>query len=234
MNWFIVLVILLNLSIVSIVLKKFMIRGETKLPLKVGSLATKGMLVGYFGILFGFTISAAFITPLEPSYDKFNAEEIERFDELFTKLSGGEDEGIPAGFLVEEWSNSVKGKAFKVVNENPNWMPLTVFIVRGETNGGKVEASLYKGFHVINEYVVRDYMDDIELEWQEDRLTIKGLKNEAITMSFFKHDFVFQQLEEERFTPSTAMSEQYPILYIKVPDSVELEVDEGAVHIVES
>jgi len=207
---------------------------KLKAIVKVNSTSTKWMLIAYVVILVGFTITAAFISPAEPRYEKANAEDIEQFTEIYTKLSEGDDEEIPAKFIAETWSETVPNNIFKIINENPSWLPISIFVERGETAEGKVEATLYKGYHVINEYMVRDYMDDIGLAWGEGQLTIKGLENEAISMTFFQHDFIFGQLEEERFTPSNQMSEQYPILYLKVPDSIELVADEWTVQIVES
>ena len=199
---------------------------------KLNSTSTKWLLIGYVAILGVFTIVAACISPKEPSYEKVAAEKIEQFVDVYPTLSLGNEEEVPAQLVEGKWSKKLVSNTFKIVNDNSYSLPLTLFVERVENTDGIMEASLYKGLDIINDYEVRDYMEDIELEWTDDKLTIKEKKNPPISLSFFHYDYLFKQLKEERANTLKHMSSHGPALYIKVPKSVELDIDENTVYVI--
>ncbi|WP_075620235.1 hypothetical protein [Paenisporosarcina indica] len=224
------LILIVTMSIAIKVMKNE--NSKIRAIFKLNSTSTKWLLIGYIVILGGFTIAAAFISPSEPSYEKVAADKIEQFNDVYLNLSQGNEGDVATSLIEEQWSKELESNTFKIVNDNIYSMPLTVFIERIENTDRKVVASLYKGLHVINDYEVRDYMDDIKLEWTAEKLTIMEKKNLPISMSFFQYDFLFKQLKEERDNTFSDMSNQGPILYLKIPDSVNLDVDENMVQII--
>ena len=206
---------------------------QTKERFKMSSTGTKWLLVAYVAVLCVFTIIEGFIPKSEPIYEKVSAQEIKQYDDLFFHFVNGGKEDISSDLLVAEWSKELKSNSFTIVNEDFNWVPINLFIERVETDDWEIKASLYKGIHTMDDLLIRDYMDDIKLNWEDDKLSVLPQENTDISLSFFQHNFIFNQIEDGSADPSLNDNYNYPILYLQIPSSVELTVDESMVQLVD-
>lgn len=209
------------------------VRNNTK-RIPITPKGTKWLFVGYIVWLLGCTIVSFSLPRNEPEFEPVSTEKEQQFVEMYDSLSKGEPDQVPTDLLVDEWVQKVEGNTFRIAKEHSNWLPIQLVVEKVETDDNIIRASLYKGIHIINSYEMPDNVNNLRLDWDPESVTILLTENPSIALSFYETDLMFNGVESERWNPSqNSMSEQYPILYLQVPNHIELIADEYGIEVVD-
>lgn len=228
---FLPLLIIILVIMMFVVNKKSSIPKKTRFTLKL----TSRLLIVYAFFLIASTIAVAFISPSITSYERVTDQEVDQFyDDIYNNLNIGKEEDVPSKYVFNEWTKKMDGDTFTLKTQDDNELPISIMIERVESAEELVEATLYKGIYVVNQIKIRN-SENIEGDWLGDVLTVKVPKQESVSMTFFQYDFTFTQFSGHKSVNNSRSmsSQQYPVLYIKVPKSLKLNVDEDKVHIVQ-
>lgn len=231
--------LLLMFTIVFIAIK-FIGSNTNRVPKKtrLTSTFTKGLILVYAIFLISASVTSAFIQPPDPGNVKITDQELTQIhDEVYKNLLEGKEEEVPSKHLLNEWKEKVEGDTFTIQAPNAYDFPLNYMIERIDSSEKVVEARLYEGIHAVNQVKIQDYFKDIQVNWGDDQLSIHVPTKGSDSMAFFQYDFTFDQFNENKNGQNQGMysSSQYPVLYIKVPNSIEIKmpnIDEGIIHYV--
>lgn len=224
---FVPLIIMFGIFMIFISNKKSTIPKKTKLTSKF----TTRLVVVYVFFLLASSVTTAFISPPKSTNEKVDITHLNA--DLYSNLSNGNEEDIPANLILNEWTNEIDGDMFTLETQDAYDLPIVIMIEQVESTEKIVEATLYKGIYLVNEIEIPKYLENMEVDWQGDQLIVNIPNHDPVSMSFFRYDFTFTQFSgNARVEVSKSSSAQYPILYIKVPTSLTLNVDEGRVEMV--
>ena len=230
-----ILPLLLLFVIIGIASKKFnrdlVVLNKTKKRSTITPKKTKWILVGYVMLLLGFMIVSFSLPRNEPEFEPVSTIKEQKFVEMYKSLSEGAQDKVPSELLVEEWVQEIEGDTFRIVNEHSNWLPISILVERVETTEHTIHANLYKGIHVITSYEIPSVDNGFKLNWGNENLTVVAHNNSAISLSFFEEAYLFNQVKDDQWRQLKHSAwEQYPILYLQVPNHIELIADE---HVIE-
>ncbi|WP_019412904.1 hypothetical protein [Paenisporosarcina sp. TG20] len=224
---FVPLMIMFGIFMIFISNKKSTIPKKTRLTSKF----TTRLVMVYVFFLLVSSVIAVFISPSKTANERVELSQLN--DDIYSKLSIGNEEDIPASLILNEWTNEIDGDMFTLETQDDYDLPIVIMIEQVESTEKIVEATLYKGIYLVNEIEIPEYLENIEVDWQGDQLIVNMPNQDSVSMSFFRHDFTFTQFSgNASVDESKSMSAQFPILYIKVPKSLTLNVDEERVEMV--
>jgi len=193
---------------------------------------TKWILAGYVILLLGFMIISFSLPRNEPGFEPVSIEKEQRFVDMYKSLSKGKQDEVPSDLLVDEWVQEVEGGTFRIVNEHSNWLPISILVERVETTDNTIQATLYQGIHVITSYEIPRVEEVFALNWEKENVTVVARNNATLSLSFFEEAYMFNQVKNDQWRQLKHSAwEQYPILYLQVPNHLELIADE---HVIES
>jgi len=233
-----ILPLLLLLVIIGIASKKFnrdlVVLNKTKKRSTITPKKTKWILVGYVMLLLGFMIVSFSLPRNESEFELVSTKKEQRFVELYKSLSKGEQDKVPSDLLLDQWVQEVEGGTFRIVNEHSNWLPISVLVERVETTEQTIQATLYDGIHVITSYEIPGVDKGFKLNWENENVTVVAHNNSAISLSFFEEAYLFNQVKDNQWRQLKHSAwEQYPILYLQVPNHIELIADEHVIEVVD-
>lgn len=236
---FVVIIAMLPVLLVLILILRKKLNRDTEDRNKIKRISitpkgTKWLFVGYIVWLLGCTIVSFSLPRNEPEFEPVSTEKEQQFVELYNSLSKGEPDQVPTDLLVDEWVHKVEGDTFRIVKEHSNWLPIQLVVEKVETDDNIIRASLYKGIHIINSYEMPDNVNNLRLDWDQESLTILLTENPSIALSFYETDLMFNGVKSERWNPSqNSMSEQFPILYLQIPNHIKFIADEHVIEVVD-
>jgi len=191
---------------------------------------TKRILAGYIIFLLGVMFVSFSLPRNEPEFEPVSTIKEQKFVEMYKSLSEGAQDKVPSELLVEEWVQEVEGNTFKIVNEHSNWLPISILVERVETTEHTIHANLYKGIHVITSYEIPSVDNGFKLNWGNEDVTVVAHNNSAISLSFFEEAYLFNQVKDDQWRQLKHSAwEQYPILYLQVPNHIELIAEEHGI-----
>ena len=191
---------------------------------------TKRILASYVMLLLGFMIVSLSLPRNEPEFEPVSTIKEQRFVEMYKSLSEGAQDKVPSDLLLDEWVQEVEGDTFRIVNEHSNWLPISILVERVETTEHAIQATLYDGIHVITSYEIPGVDKGFKLNWGNENVTVVAHNNSAISLSFFEEAYLFNQVKDDQWRQLKHSAwEQYPILYLRVPNHIELIAEEHGI-----
>ena len=195
---------------------------------------TKRILAGYIIFLLGVMFVSFSLPRNEPGFEPVSTIKEQRFVEMYKSLSEGAQDKVPSDLLLDEWVQEVEGDTFRIVNEHSNWLPISILVERVETTEHAIQATLYDGIHVITSYEIPGVDKGFKLNWGNENVTVVAHNNSAISLSFFEEAYLFNQVKDDQWRQLKHSAwEQYPILYLQVPNHIELIADEHVIEVVD-
>lgn len=231
--------LLLMITIVFLAIK-FNRNNSNRVPKKtrLTSKFTKGLLLVYAIFLVTASVTSEFIPSSATGNVKVSDQELTQYHEdIYKNLAEGNVEAVPSKHLLTEWVEEVEDNTFTIHAPNAYDFPLNYMIERTDSTEKAVEAKLYEGIYAVSQIKIQDYFKDIQFNWGEDQLSIDIPTQGSTSMALFQYDFTFDQFKKNKTWQNRGMysSAQYPVLYIKVPNSIEIKlpkIDEGIIHYV--
>ncbi len=230
MNFFVVLLPLLLMVTIVFLAIKYNRSNTNSVPRKtrLTSTFTKRLLSVYAVLLLGSTLAIVFTSSLtEESSIKIKDEVLTQYhDDIFINLLEGREEEVPTKHIRNEWSEKIDGDTFTLKGEEIYDFPVVFIIKRVETTDKIVEATLYEGVYAVSNIQVPRYMENIQVDWQNDQLSLEASDQKPIDLSIFQYDFTFTQFTDYENSQNRGMyaAAQYPVMYLKVPKSLDFKL----------
>lgn len=197
---------------------------------------TKGLLLVYAIFLVSAGVALAFIPESEAGNGKVTDQELTQYHEdIYKNLFEGKVEEVPSKHLLNEWTEEIDGDIFTIHAQDAYDFPLSFMIERIDSTENVVEVKLYEGIYSVSQFKVQDYFKGIQVNLGDNQLSIDLPTQGSDSRALFQYDFTFNQFKENINRENQGMysSTQYPVLYIKVPKSIEIKmpkIDEGIIH----
>ncbi len=198
---------------------------------KLSSRVSIRLLMIYVVILLASTVWAWAFPVSSESVTALTSKEVnEKKQDFHLLLSEGNAEEMDDSSIIKEWSQPINEGVFKITSKSSEEMPLGLVIKRTDDNESVVKASLYKSMVLYNQYEIQTNLDQVKIGWQNDTLEI-GNQSPKITnlnLKFYDYEPISRKFMKDDFGYGE-FSEYFPVLYVEVPKSIKLYVDQKLV-----
>jgi 3-methyladenine DNA glycosylase AlkC len=166
-----------------------------------------------------FPVSSEDVTAL-------TSKEMNEKKKNYRLLTAGNAEEMDDSSIIETWSQPINDGVFKITSESAEQMPLNLVIKRTDDSESVVTASLYQSMVLYNQYEIQTNLDQVNIEWQNDTLEIgnQSPPETNLNLKFYDYEPINRKFQLEynygEFT------EYLPVLYVEVPKSIKLYVDQ--------
>ncbi|QBP39740.1 hypothetical protein [Paenisporosarcina antarctica] len=168
-----------------------------------------------------FPVSSEIVTALS------SKEVNEKKQDYLRLLTTGNGKGMDDSSIIKEWLHPINEGVFKITSKSSEEMPLNLVIKRTDDNESVVKASLYQSMVLYNQFEIQTNLDQVNIEWQNDTLEIGNQSPEItnLNLKFFDYEPITQKIMKGDFGYGE-FSQNSPVLYVEVPKSIILYVDQ--------
>jgi hypothetical protein len=201
---------------------------HVRLPRKVSVY----ILMSYLVVIVVATFVLYFIPLNENSeFQSIDQEEVNRFTSSFVSLYEGKFEDVDSRYLIKEWVQEVSNDKFYLKPKTLGQMPVLVTIERIPGDSNRIEAFLYEGKLIMNGYEAKDFNKHIKIDQSENVLTISSTGSRSYDLANFEYDmFTTQFTKKDSESHRNSSSEWSPRLHLKIPESINVTIDESIAH----
>jgi hypothetical protein len=171
-----------------------------------------------------------YVVPLNKNveFQPVDSVELKKFSTDFDHLYSRESDKVDSTYLVKEWVQEVSDDEFYLKPRTIGQMPVLVIIERIPETSNRIESFLYEGKLVMDGFVAQGYGDEVEVNPQGNVLTVSSKGAQSYTLGYFQHDGVMTQFtRKSKDNQGHYSSEWSPILYLKIPESINVTIDES-------
>ena len=192
------------------------------------------ILMSYLVVIVVATFVLYFIPLNENSvFQSIDQAEVNRFTSSFVSLYEGKFEDVDSKYLMKEWVQEVSNDEFYLKPKTLGQMPVLVTIERISGDSNRIEAFLYEGKLIMNGYEAKDFNKHFKIDQGENVLTISSTGGRSYDLANFEYDmFATQFTKKDSESHRNSSSEWSPRLHLKIPESVNVTIDESIVHLV--
>ena len=190
------------------------------------------ILMSYFVVIVIATFVLYFIPLNENSvFQSIDQEEVNRYTSSFVSLNEGEFEDVDSKYLIKEWVQEVSNDEFYLKPKTLGQMPVLVTIERIPGDSNRIEAFLYEGKLIMNGYEAKDFNKHFKIDQSENALTFSSTGGRSYDLANFEYDmFATQFTKKDSDSHHNSSSEWSPTLHLKIPISINVEIDESIAH----
>jgi hypothetical protein len=147
-------------------------------------------------------------------------QEDKRIQEFYTAAESGNLDQFEDAIVKDQWSFDYSGSQLEIVD---NLNAMLQVVERKETDDEKIEVTFYTTKNILGGIDVTNNINPISVTYKQNRLNILPPEQYEINIASFKKDFVVSQFNGEN-TPfhSTSYSGGHQVIYIKIPNKVEV------------
>lgn len=195
---------------------------------KLSSKVSIRLLMVYVVVLLASTVWAWAFPVSSENVTGLSSKEVNEKKQNYRLLTAGNAEEMDDNSIIETWSHPINEGVFKITAKSFEEMPLSLVIKRTDNNESVVKASLYKSMVLYNQYEIQTNLDQVKIEWKNDTLEIgKNISKTNLNLLFYDYEPINRKFQLEYNYGE--FSEYLPILYVEVPKSVKLYVDQNLV-----
>ena len=178
-------------------------------------------------------VLATFVLYFIPLNENSEFESIDQADEnqftsSFISFYEGAFEDVDSTYLMKKWVQEVSNDEFYLKPKTLGQMPVLVTIERIPGNSNRIEAFLYEGKLIMNGYEAKDFNKHIKIDRSENVLTISSTGTRSYDLAYFEYDmFTTQFTNKGTDSHRNSTSEWSPRLHLKIPESINVTIDES-------
>ncbi|PYZ94653.1 hypothetical protein CR194_03745 [Salipaludibacillus keqinensis] len=194
----------------------------------VGVKGTKLVLAVYIGVLIVSVPLAVFLSSQTESYgiERLTYSELEKIEgSLEEALSNGEVEQMLSEQRSDKWTfNYDREELF--ISFQSDYMSVEVYVERDPELDNEIEAIYFYPRVVVDEMNLSNETNPMDIEISDGRLNIKEPLETELSFAGFEREFPISQFYGESFMGrSSSSSMSQPIIYLRIPEELELETD---------
>ncbi|MFC6038999.1 hypothetical protein ACFPYN_05965 [Paenisporosarcina macmurdoensis] len=195
---------------------------------KLSSRVNIRLLMVYVVVLLASTVWTWAFPVSSESVTALTSKEVNEKKQNYRLLTAGSAEEMDDSSIIETWSHPVNDGVFKITTKSFEEMPLSLVIKRTDNNESVVKASLYKSMVLYNQYEIETNLDQVKIEWKNDTLEI-GVQSSVTNLNLLFYDYEPINRKFQLEHNYGEFSEYLPVLYVEVPKSIKLYVDQKLV-----
>ena len=196
---------------------------------KLSSKVSIRLLMVYVVVLLASTVWTWSFPVSSENVTALTSKEVKEKKQDYRLLTVGNAEEIDDSGVIEEWSQPINEGVFKITSKSSEQMPLNLVIKRTDDNESVVKASLYQSMVLYNQYEIQTNLDLVNIEWQNDTLEIGNQSPPETNLNLKFYDYAPINRKFQREYNYGEFSEYLPVLYVEVPKSIKLYVDQKLV-----
>ena len=195
---------------------------------KLSSRVSIRLLMVYVVVLLVATVWTWAFPVSSESVTALTSKEVKEKKQDYRLLTAGNAEEIDDS-VIEEWSQLINEGVFKITSKSSEQMPMNLVIKRTDDNESVVKASLYQSMVLYNQYEIQTNLDLVNIGWQNDTLEIGNQSPPETNLNLKFYDYAPINRKFQREYNYGEFSEYLPVLYVEVPKSIKLYVDQKLV-----
>lgn len=196
---------------------------------KLSSRVSIRLLMVYVVVLLASTVWTWAFPVSSEGVTALTSKEVNEKKQNYRLLTAGNAEEMDDSSIIETWSQPINDGVFKITSKSYEEMPLSLVIKRTDNNESVVKASLYKSMVLYNQYEIETNLDQVKIEWQNDTLEIgnQSPPETNLNLKFYDYEPINRKFQLEY--DYGEFTEYFPVLYVEVPKSIKLYVDQRLV-----
>lgn len=195
---------------------------------KLSSKVSIRLLMVYVVVILASTVWTWSFPVSSENVTGLSSKEVNEKKQNYRLLTAGNDEEMDDNSIIETWSHPINEGVFKITAKSFEEMPLSLVIKRTDNNESVVKASLYKSMVLYKQYEIETNLDQVNIEWKNDTLEIgKNTSKTNLNLMFYDYEPINRKFQLEYNYGE--FSEYLPVLYVEVPKSIKLYVDQKLV-----
>ena len=196
---------------------------------KLSSRVSIRLLMVYVVVLLASTVWTWSFPVSSESVTALTSKEVNKKKQDYRLLTAGNAGKMDDSSIIETWTQSVNDGVFKITSKSSEQMPLNLVIKRIDDSESVVKASLYQSMVLYNHYEVQTNLDQVNIEWQNDTLEIGNQTPPETNLNLKFYDYAPINRKFQLEYNYGEFSEYLPVLYVEVPKSIKLYVDQRLV-----
>jgi hypothetical protein len=195
---------------------------------KLSSRVSIRLLMVYVVVILASTVWTWSFPVSSENVTGLSSKEVNEKKQNYRLLTSGNDGEMDDNSIIETWSHPINEGVFKITAKSFEEMPLSLVIKRTGNNESVVKASLYKSMVLYNQYEIETNLDQVKIEWKNDTLEIGNHSSKTnLNLLFYDYEPINRKFQLEYNYGE--FSEYMPVLYVEVPKSIKLYVDQNLV-----
>ncbi|MDX1806898.1 MAG: hypothetical protein R3267_07725 [Paenisporosarcina sp.] len=196
---------------------------------KLSSRVNIRLLMVYVVVLLASTVWAWAFPVSSESVTALTSKEVNEKKQNYRLLTAGNAEEMDDSKIIEKWTQPVNDGVFKITSESAEQMPLVLVIKRTDDSKSVVTASLYQSMVLYNQYEIQTNLDQVNIERKNDTLEIGNQSPPETNLNLRFYDYAPINRKFQLEYNYGEFSEYLPVLYVEVPKSIKLYVDQRLV-----
>jgi len=196
---------------------------------KLSSRVSIRLLMVYVVVLLVATVWTWAFPVSSENVTGLSSKEVNEKKQNYRLLTAGNAGEMDDNSIIETWSHPINEGVFKITAKSFEEMPLSLVIKRTDDNESVVKASLYQSMVLYNQYEIQTNLDLVNIGWQNDTLEIGNQSPPETNLNLKFYDYAPINRKFQREYNYGEFSEYLPVLYVEVPKSIKLYVDQKLV-----
>ena len=196
---------------------------------KLSSKVSIRLLMVYVVVLLASTVWTWSFPVSSENVTGLSSKEVNEKKQNYRLLTAGNAGEMDDNSIIETWSHPINEGVFKITAKSFEEMPLSLVIKRTDKTESVVKASLYKSMVLYNQYEIETNLNQVNIEWQNDTLEIgnQSPPETNLNLKFYDYEPINRKFQLEHNYGE--FTEYLPVLYVEVPKSIKLYVDQKLV-----
>jgi len=164
----------------------------------------------------------------ETEFSQLDQAEFGLYKEAYTEFQVGRMDSFDSPYIVRKWHQLISDNQLLIKPRTVGSMPVKVVIERIPGNSDTIDTFVFEGKLIMDDYEVQGYTESVIISPKANVLTVWNRETPSYDLSYFEHDRVMTQFTSDTsFENNHTTSEWRPILYLKIPESIEVTIDES-------
>lgn len=149
------------------------------------------------------------------------------YDKQHRHLNEGNPEKVDASYIVDTWTVKASDNQIALKPRTIGELPVYVIVERTSAVGDTATATLFKGTMVADNFILPGYSDYVDIQLDQSTLIISSKASNHFELASFKMNPMMHQFTRYSYEEGFSTSESLPILYLEMPKSMDLLIDES-------
>ncbi|GAE24968.1 hypothetical protein JCM9140_935 [Halalkalibacter wakoensis JCM 9140] len=187
---------------------------------------TKGFIGGYTGLLVIALVVSMFLpieTAKQHSISQMDLDQ--RYQQFYDAANEGRIDEVDSIYVANTWEFEVEDRIIEVISNNNEYVGVSVFAQRKETNDGIVELAYYTTRPMVEGYDLSHLIKPTQVGFENNTIKLSQPEDVHVNFTKFTNEFTISQFtgEPSLMDPDYSTVQIGPsLLFIKIPKDTEL------------
>lgn len=183
----------------------------------------------YILLLFVANVADSFLPASNNAvFEPVEKKELRAFDKQYAYLNAGNPEKVDPSYIIDTWNIKASANQIAIKPRTVGELPVYIIVDRTVVEGDSATATLFKGTMVVDNFIMPSYSNHVEIQTEQNTLLISSKASNHYEVASFKmhpmmHQFTRYGFQDDGFS----VGESLPVLYVEIPESLNLIIDES-------